>query len=84
MYIKVSIIVQKGAPGLHKDYFWGQFRDSIFKLGASKMFNFTPSCNWEEVPIMMVLRVILKGILKAYFNWLVHWWSLRVILESLK
>ena len=65
---KVSIIVQKGAPGLHKDYFWGQFGNSIFELGASKMFNCTPSCNWEEVPITMVLRVILKGILKAYFR----------------
>ena len=33
-----------------------------------KMFNRTPSWNWKEVPIMIVLRVILKGIFKAYFT----------------
>ena len=32
------------------------------------MFNCTSSWNWKEVPIMMVLRVILKGILKACFR----------------
>ena len=33
-----------------------------------KMFNCTPSWNSKEVPILMVLRVILKGILKVYFR----------------
>ena len=33
-----------------------------------KMFNITPSWNWKEFHFMMVLRVILKGILKAYFR----------------
>ena len=31
-----------------------------------KILNSTPSQNLKEVPIMMVLRVVLKGILKAY------------------
>ena len=56
------------ALGLHKDE--GQFRSGISELQPSvgKMFNCTPPCNSEEVPIMMFLRVILKGILKAYFR----------------
>ena len=33
------------------------------------MFNFTPSWNWKEVPIMIVLRVILERILKAHLDW---------------
>ena len=32
------------------------------------MFNCTPSWNWKEVPLMIALRVILKGILKVYFR----------------
>ena len=36
------------------------------------MFNCTPSWNWQEFSIMMVLRVILKSILKVNFR-LISW-----------
>ena len=48
--------------------FWAQFRRSISELIVGKMINCTASWNWKEVPSMMVLRVILKEILKAYFR----------------
>ena len=40
--------------------------------------------DWEEVPNMMVLGVILKGILKAYLRLISSLMKSRVILESLR
>ena len=48
------------------------------------MFKFTLSWNLEEVPTVMVLRVILKGMLKAYFRLISSLMTSRVILESLQ
>ena len=67
-YIKVSAIVLKVTPGLYKGFFWAQFKSSISELSVGEMFNCTPSWNWKEAPILMVLRLILKGILKVYFR----------------
>ena len=46
------------------------------------MFNYTSSWNGDEVSIMMGLRVILKGILKAYFRLICSLMKSGVILAT--
>ena len=47
----------------------GNMPENIYK-SVGRIFNCTPLWNWEEVPIMMTLILILKGILKEKLRWI--------------